>query len=324
MAEGPVDVSMLPPGTYVVSASVLDGDRRLVSVSRPFRLEPRADAGAAPATIGPRAAFYASATGRLARKFRPEDALTTDALGFFLARLKTADPDASSGAAAAAAESIRNGKFDAAIADLHDGGPDQLSTPFLRGLALFAKNELELAAAQFRASLRISSEFLPAVFYLGACYAAGGNDRDAVGAWQTSLVTESDARIVYDVLADAFIRMVDAERALAILTEARERWPDDDLFMPRLGAAQALTGRRGDAIKTLGPYLDRHPDDTGAIMLAARVLFEAHSAGKAAVSATTDRELATRLSALYRAAHGTEQALLDRWVSFVQQSRVGR
>jgi tetratricopeptide (TPR) repeat protein len=301
---------------------VLDGDRRLVRVSRPFRLDPRADAGVA--TIGPRAAFFASTTGQLARRFQPGDALTTEALGFFLGRLKAADPASSSGAAAAAAESIRHGRFDAAIADLRDGGPDQLSTPFLRGLALFGRGELMPAAEQFRASLHISSEFLPAVFYLGACYAAGGKDRDAAGAWQTSLATESDARIVYDVLADALLRLIEGQRALEILTEARERWPDDDLFLPRLAAAQALTGRRDEAIRTLGPYLDRHPDDIGAIILAARVLFEAHSAGKAAVSPAADRELAAKLSALYRAAHGPEQALLDRWVSFITQSRVGR
>jgi tetratricopeptide (TPR) repeat protein len=313
---------MLPPGAYVASASVLDGDRPLVRVSRPFRLDPSAAAGEA--AIGPRAAFSASATGKLARRFRPDDALTTDALGFFLARLTAADSRASSGPAAAAAESIRGGKFDAAIAELRDAEPDQLSTVFLRGLALFAKGELEPAATQFRSSLRISSEFLPAVFYLGACYAAGGSDRQAVGAWQTSLVTESDARIVYDVLADAFLRLADGQRALEILTEARDRWPDDDLFLPRLAAAQALAGRRDEAIKTLGPYLDRHPGDTAAIILAARVLFEAHTAGTAAVSAAADRELATRLSALYRAAGGPEQALLDRWVVFIRQSKAGR
>ena len=321
-AEGSVDLSMLPPGAYVASVRVLDGDRPLVRVSRPFRLDPTADGGAA--AVGPRAAFSASATGKLARRFRPADALTTEALGFFLARLTAADARAASGPAAAAAESIRGGNFDAAIADLRNAEPDQLSTVFLRGLALFAKGELEPAAIQFRSSLRISSEFLPAVFYLGACYAAGGNDREAVGAWETSLVTESDARIVYDVLADAFLRMTEGPRALEMLTEARDRWPDDDLFLPRLAAAQALTGRRGDAIKTLGPYLDRHPDDIGAIVLAARVLFESYSAGNVAVSGAADRALATKLSALYRAAHGSEQALLDRWVSFIQQSRVGR
>ncbi len=321
-AQGTVDVSMLPPGTYVASASVLDGERRLVRVSRPFRLDPRAEAGTA--TIGPRTAFYASTTGKLARRFRPEDAVTTEALGFFLARLKAADSSASSGAAAAAAESIRNGKFDVAIAELRDGARDKLSTPFLRGLALFGRGEMVPASEQFRASLQISSDFLPAVFYLGACYAARGLDRDAVGAWQTSLVTESDARIVYDVLADALLRLIEGVRALEILTEARERWPDDDLFLPRLAAAQALTGRREEAIRTLGPYLDRHPDDTGAIILAARVLYEAHSAGKAVVSPAADRELAAKLSALYRSAQGPEQALLDRWVSFIKQSRAGR
>ena len=323
-AEGQIDIGMLPPGDYVASVEVFEGERRLARVIRPFRYEPSVAAGAASTTIAPRAAFYASATGSLARRFKPADALTTEALGSVLARLAVADPRARSGAAAAAAASIRDGRFDAAIEGLRDAPPDELATSFLRGLALLARNEPAPAREQFRAALLVSGEFLPAVFYLGACYAAEGRDRDAVGAWQTSLIGDSDARIVYDLLADALLRLADWRQALSVLEDARQRWPDDDLFLPRLAAAQALSGRRDEAVKTLVPYLDRHPDDAGVIMLAARVLFESHSAGKAAVSAAADRELAKKLSALYKAAQGPEQALLDRWVAFILQSRVGR
>jgi thioredoxin-like negative regulator of GroEL len=162
------------------------------------------------------------------------------------------------------------------------------------------------------------------VFYLGSCYAAGGRDREAVGAWSTSLVTEADARIVYDVLVDALLRLQDGTRALAILSRARDRWPDDDSFGPRLAAAQALLQRRDQAIEVLVPYIDRHPDDTAVLALAVRLLFDAHAAGKAATSPPRDRELAVRFAALYRAANGAEAALVDRWAAFVQQSRVGR
>ena len=323
-AEGLLDLSMLPPGTYVASASVLDGDRRLVRVSRLFRFDPHDGAGPPGATAGPRAAFGIATGGSLVRRFSRDDALRPDALDYFLGRLRGADAQAGAEPAAAATDALRAGRFDAAIAALADAGAEQLAATFLKGLALFAKGELEPAATQFRTSLRISNDFLPAVFYLGACYAAGGRDREAVGAWSTSLVTESGARIIYDVLADAFLRLQDAERALSILTEARDRWPDDDAFIPRVAAAQALSQRRDQAIESLVPYIERHPADTTALVLAVRLLFDAHAAGKAATSPSRDRELAVKFAALSRAANGAEAALVDRWAAFVQQSRVGR
>ena len=60
---------------------------------------------------------------------------------------------------------------------------------------------------QFRETLRLDSEFFPAAFYLGSCYAAGGRDHEAAGAWQTSLVTESDAPFIYTLLGDALLRL---------------------------------------------------------------------------------------------------------------------
>ena len=316
-----VDLRVLPPGVYTVSARALAGDRVIGRVSRPFRREAPARAAAGGE---PRAEFAIAVSGGLLRTFNPHDALTPDALQFFLNRLQLADGGSESPAVSSAVAAVRNGKFDDAIATLSGAGSDRLSVPFVTGLALFGKGQLEPAAAQFRAALQISSEFLPAVFYLGACYAAGGRDREAAGAWQISLVTESDARIVFDVLADALLRLQDGEQALSILNEARERWPDDDAFIPRLAAAQALSQRRDQAVEILVPYIERHPADTAALVLAARLLYDAHASGVAATSPARDRELAAKFAALYRAASGPQAALVDRWVAFVQQSRVGR
>jgi len=319
-AEGVLDLSLLPPGQYVASAIVTDGDTRLAVVTRPFRLEPRAGAVALNVTVAPRAGFATLSSGLFVRGFARSDALSKDALGFFLGRLQAADPSASAGPAAEAVTAIKDGRFDAAGTLLRDGKTDQLATTFLKGLALFAGGDLETAANQFRATLRISNDFMPAVFYLGACYAAGGRDREAVGAWQTSLVTESEARIVFDVLADALLRLQDGEQAVAILSEARQRWPDDDLFLPRLAAAQALQKQRAEALATISPYIERHTSDTNALVLALRVLYESHQAGRLVTSRAEDRARAAAYAEFYRAAGGPEQPLVDRWAAFIARS----
>jgi len=319
-ASADVDVRLLPPGDYVVVATVFDGDKRMGRVSRAFRLDlptPSALAG------GPRAAFSVADSGGLVRAFGRQDALTPDALQFFLTRLQKAD-EAPSEQLSAAAASVRGGRFDEAIAALAGAGSDRLSVPFLKGLALYGKGELGPAAEQFREALRVDSEFLPAAFYLGACYAAGGRDREAAGAWQTSLVTESEARIVFDVLADALLRLGDGTQAEAILREAIGRWPDDDSFVPRLSAAEAMRQRRGEALDTLEPYLERHPDDANSWFLAMRILYDAHAAGTVVKDQNEDGARAVRYTEAYKAAGGPRLALVERWAVFVQKGRAGR
>jgi tetratricopeptide (TPR) repeat protein len=271
----------------------------------------------------PRAPFGVAESGGLVRAFSRQDALSADAMAYFLARLQQADTEAFEPVAAAAA-SLRGGRFDDTITALADVVPDRLAVPFLKGLALFGKGELEPAAAQFREALRVDSEFLPAAFYLGACYAAGGRDREAVGAWQTSLVSESEARIVFDVLADALLRLADGAQAESIIREALGRWPDDDRFVPRLSAAEALQKRRAEALGTLDPYLERHPDDAGAWFLGMRVLYDAHAGGGVVVNQAEDASRASRYAAGYKAAGGPMLALVDRWAAFIQKPRAGR
>jgi VWFA-related protein len=317
-ASAAVDLRLLPPGDYLVVATAFDGDAVLGRVSRPFRLELLPTAAGAP-----RAPFGVAESGGLVRAFSRQDALSADAMAYFLARLQQADTEAFEPVAAAAA-SLRGGRFDDTIAALADVVPDRLAVPFLKGLALFGKGELEPAAAQFREALRVDSEFLPAAFYLGACYAAGGLDREAVGAWQTSLVSESEARIVFDVLADALLRLADGARAESIIREALGRWPDDDRFVPRLSAAEALQKRRAEALGTLDPYLERHPDDAGAWFLGMRVLYDAHAGGGVVTNQAEDGSRASRYAAGYKAAGGPMLALVDRWAAFIQKPRAGR
>jgi tetratricopeptide (TPR) repeat protein len=316
-----LNLSALPPGDYVATATVLADERVVGTVTRPVRIERAAPApgGAAAGTPAPpRVSFAAGESGSLVKAFSRQDVLGRDTLEYFLDRLRRASPESAADPSVSIAyESLLDARFDRVITNLVTADPKLLSTAFLKGLALFGNGELEPAAAQFRASLDAAPDFLPAAFYLGACYAAGGRDREAVGAWQTTLITESDARIIYDVLGDALLRLQDGDEAASILTEARDKWTDDDRFVPRLAASEALRRRPQDAIALLDGYVARHASDTDALLLALRLLYEARSAGGRILSAAGDAESAGRYADLYKAAGGRNQALVDRWVVFI-------
>ena len=63
----------------------------------------------------------------------------------------------------------------------------------------------------------------------------------------------------------------------------------------------------------------RHTDDTAALFLALRVLYDAHAAGRPVKDAADDALQATKYGAAYKSAGGPRTALVDRWVSFVQR-----
>ncbi len=315
-SAGELDLSALPPGEYTAVAVVRVDHEIAARIGRPFRID-RLGVGTAG---GPSAPYSFNASGALLRRFKREDVLQPDILTFFIGRMQAADAVGASPAVSRAMESVRGSNFDAVSSELSGANSDQLSVAFLRGLAAFAKGNLDAAAGQFRSAMRISSDFLPAAFYLGACYAAGGRDREAAGAWKTSLITESDAMVVYEVLADALLRLQDGAGAVTILNEARGRWPDADVFLPRLAAAHAIGNRRDEALRTLRPYLDRHPGAQEPLFLAMRLIYDAHAAGRSVFSESEDRELIARYAAQYTASGGSNSSLVARWVQFVHQT----
>jgi VWFA-related protein len=319
---GRLDVSLVPPGDYVVVAAVSRGPKVVARRTHLLRIEPAAAApgGASVSALLPRMRFVLGPSAGLVGAFARTEVLTPAVLSFFVGRLRAADREAVPPGVPEALTALGTGSFDAALAALRDAPAERLSVAFLKGLALLGKGELEPAAAQLRLSLRIADDFLPAAFYLGACYAAGGRDAEATGAWQTALVTEDDARIVYDVLVDALLRQGDAERAVEIIAEARGRWKDDDGFVPRLAVAQAMLLRTGDALATLGTHLEAHRGDAEAAALAVRLIYEARAAGKTVTTVNEDRELAQKYATWHRAAGGPNQALIDRWVAFILKS----
>ena len=240
--------------------------------------------------------------------------LTPQVVSFFLDRM-SASAVANAAAVRPAIDSARAGRLDQAVQALKGAGDDQLAAVFLKGLALLSAGDLNAAIDKFRDALRLDSEFLPAAFYLGACYAAGATiaKRPAPGRPRSS--PSRHAPFVYTLLGDALLRLSDVDQAIDVLTEARTLWPADDRSRPRrLATALVMREQAGGrhegaaALPRRPPRGSRRPAGRDARPL------------RGAQRRTHDRDCADADSArfiryadAYAAAKGPQQALVDQW-----------
>jgi hypothetical protein len=303
VARGVLPVVLLPPGRYDARLS-LDARGAPVVRTRRFTLgrlpapEPEALGQLVSAAVGP---------------FAASDVLDPAVLAPVLDRALEADPGGADDAMRAAVATVR-AKGIAAVGAKPFAKREDLPALMLRGAMLLRQGKLEDAANGFRAALRASSEFLPAIVYLGACYAAGGRDREAVGAWQTALVTETASPLVFKLAADGLVRLGDSAQALALVAEAAERWPDDGSLARR--HALAVAAREGPAhaadalVRALG---QASSPDADLLSLAARL---------AVLSAARDDEgAAERVEKVksLAAATGSVPPLLARWDEYFRE-----
>ena len=304
-AEAALPIGTLAAGEYVARAIVSVGGRKVGQVVRPFRIARPARTITAPgaSSAAPGTAAPIAFTSRIER-FDKTSVLAPQVVGFFLDRL-SATAASSAAAVRPALASVRDGRFDEAMAALERTPDDQLAAVFLKGLVLLHRGDLEGAATRFRDALRIDSEFYSAAFYLGACYAAGGKDREAAAAWQTSLITEASAPFIFTLLGDALLRIRDVDQAIDILTEARALWPANDEVGLRLGTALAMASKP--------------PADHELLFLALRALYEARRAGKALTSPDGDLTRFARYADAYAAAKGPQQAQVEQWRKSMQK-----
>jgi len=319
--EASVPIALLPAGEYVARAVISVSGRKVGQVVRPFRVTRAAPALAAAgtSTVAMPAAAPIPFTSRV-DAFDKAAVLTPQVLGFFLDRMSAAAATSATAVRPAVA-SVKAGRFDEAMDALKATGDDQLAALFLKGVILLQRGDLDGAAGQFRAALKLDSEFYSAAFYLGACYAAGGKDREAAGAWQTSLITESNAPFVYTLLGDALLRLRDLDQALDVLTEARTLWPADDNVTVRLGTALVLANKSADAVKVLQPYLEAHPADHDVLFVAMRALYEARAAGRTIETIEADKARFIKYADAYAAAKGPQQAMVSQWRKYIESQR---
>ena len=315
LAQEVADLRLLRPGDYTVRARVTHGDETLGELRRRFSIleAPAAPAGAV--TAGGAATSVASTGGRTITAslvglppFAIDEALAPGTLAPFLARV-SARPEASSPMVRELVDLARSDLRGLAVSDtLAAGNP---VAAFLRGLTLLRERKLEHAASAFRAAMRASPDFYPAMIYLGVCYAAGGNDKEAAGAWRTALIREADALPLHLLLADALLRQDRTDLALETIDEARGRWPEDDGLKRRFVLAALGAGQIAEGLQTLDELVKTGTEDEPALTAGILALSDAIVAGRPVEDAARDKARLTRLAEAYRTRGGAALAIVE-------------
>ena len=322
--EGSLPLALLSPGSYVARAVISVNGRPVGQVTRPFTLvrgtatsTAASSEVAAPAAVGagkPTVPF----TSRI-EAFERSAVLTRPVVGFFLNQIARPGLPPAPDDLTAAIGLARTGRFADAGRVVETGAASHFAAPFIAGLAHLAQGDLQRAAVSFGASLQSAPEFFPAAFYIGACYAADGRDREALIAWRAGLVVEPEAPFMHTVVADALLRLRDTTQAVVVLRQAVAVWPDNDEIQMRLGTALATAGSELDAIRTLDGYLGRHPDDHERLLLAMRLIYEARAAGRVIESADADRARFLKFFDAYGKSAGRERALVEGWKRAIER-----
>jgi len=168
--------------------------------------------------------------------------------------------------------------------------------------------------------MRGAADFYPAMVYLGACYAAGGNDKEAAGAWRTALIKEADSPALHLVLGEALLRQGSGDLARETLEAARIRWPGDDALKRRFAVAALLTGDRASGLRALDDLVAMQGDDEASLGAGLLVLYEAFVNKRPVEDPERDRARMTRLAEAYKARGGASQALVDSWLATTRGS----
>ena len=302
-----VRVGALPPGRYVARAVITRGDEKVGELARTFRIS-TASASASVESLIP-AMLVPSA-------FEHNDVLRSDVIDAVLDIVDRGRPEIEP-----ATSQVRDGRFAGAARMAFLAG-DQLAAMFLRGLELFASADLDSAATQFLAALQMAPGFTPAAVYLGACYAAGGRDSDAVSSWRTAAAAVDENRLVvaYGLLGDALQRQGDAQGAVAVLREGVAAWPGNDELSRRLAVAYVTALQHADALATIEPYIVEHPTDHEAVLVALQAIYAAHVAGRPILDGADQQERMAKYTQAYVAANGPHEELVKLWAESIKAS----
>ena len=325
-AAGALAVALVPPGRCVARARVTVDGRPAGTATRVFDLAPgprrtvaTATPAAAPGALAaPGGAIPRIDVAAMAEPFRRETLLEADMVRLFVDELVSNLRQPLPPGLAPAVEDARSGRVAAAASKATEPRLHPVVS-FLRGLAAFERGEFDPAANFFRSTLQSAPGSYAAMVYLAACYAGGGRDDEAAGAWKTSLVGFDDTSLVYLLLTDAALRISDGATALDTIKEAGALWPEDDRFIRRAALVLLASRRPADAYAAFDQYLARRPDDETVLLQAIQGLYQLALAGGIAESAEQDLARVKRYAAEYERLKGPQITLVRTWIEYLEK-----
>ena len=313
LAQEMLSVGLLPPGRYKVTAIVAPGVPPLM---RSIEVVPEAAMPAESAAVGvsapttPAATPARLATLTLARPahFDTSTVLDPARVAPILTRLAGRVGHIEVGDAL---NRMTNGPWPTDVSK----GPlasAPLAAHFVAGLGRLEAGDLEAAGNEFRSALRAAPDFIPAMAYLAACYAAGGKNREAASAWQAALVRERDAAWLHRLAIEAWLRAERPAAALALTRQARQRFPADDSFVRLQAAAELADGRAREGLETVASI--NHPDET-LLLMALATLYTAAAGNTPVWDVERDLAAMKRWREAYAGANGGALTLVDSWLA---------
>jgi VWFA-related protein len=312
-----VAAGLLPPGEYTARAQVSIEGKEVGVVSRPFRIVPLRAGEKPPSAPLARLLVQAPPFDRAAL-------LAPEVLGPLADEVVAAVRGPAPPGLSAAVEEARQGRPEAILDRLGAEGREDARVEFLRGVSYYARGNLPAALTQLQAAQRRSSELFPAAVYLGACYAAGGKDLDAIGAWQTALIGESASPALYGLLGDALLRAKEERQAVEILAEGLGAFPDDPGLRGRLGVAYAMAGDRDEALPILTAWVEKNPDDTRALFATLALLFEGFSREATGAAPLEERQRLVRFAKAYVEGKGPNSEVVGCWLKYLESRDADR
>ena len=311
VAQGRVNVSAVPPGTYLARVSFSEAGEKRGALVRQFRVvAANAETATAMSAAPPDLTRAIMASLPAATRDDIFDPKTTDALW-------TVTEQGRSPAVVAAIKAARGGAMtDGALAALAAG--DQTVAMFVRGVDLLGKGQIEQAATQFQAAMKLQGSFGAARAMLGACYLMNGKEKEAAGLLMS--VPASAVPAFGRLAGEAWLRSGQPAAAVTPLEHMAAAQPADARIARDLALAYALAG---DTTRAL-PLLTKHvaspagAKDGPAIAAGVYALYRRHAAGIDTTTIAADKTQARTWARAYALTRGPLTPIVEAWTGHLE------
>jgi len=140
-----------------------------------------------------------------------------------------------------------------------------------------------------------------------------------VAAWERARAAQLQLPDMQTILADGWLRLGQPAQAIDPLRGALDRQPENDNIRKNLAIAQSNLGLHEQAYPTIRPFLERHPSDVEALMVALHALYQVHMEGKTLGSAAEDKVQAAGYARAYLTAKGPQAPIVEKWADFLSR-----
>jgi len=277
-----------PPGTYKLRVKLESAGQTVRVATRPFAVAAPAVlmSSASSSTTAPTDVYLPVAENMLSRRFNASEVSRKETVQSFRTHV-----------------------------------PEKSLAAFDKGVQAFSTGSYSEAEATLKSAIDPDVDSSAVIAYLAAVFAAAGNDEQAAGAWQTSLVDGSDFPQVYDWLAGSLLRTRDLSTARSMLEEAVSKWPSDVRFARPMALVYATLGQGLQAMRALERHLAAHKDDVDSLFMGVEWIYQLHSAGVMLHTPADDLKLARTYADAYTKAKGPQAALVKQWVGFLENKK---